>query len=148
MQTLLTYIFLVLGFVFLVKGADWFVGGSSAVARLLHVPSIIIGLTIVAFGTSLPELITSVTAAVKGKADIAVGNIVGSNVFNILFVVGTTALIAPVEFASNFLTDSIVAAAAAVLLLAAVGRKSRLSRAGGMIMLASYGVYFLYLINQ
>ena len=139
---------IIVGAVFIVWGADIAVDSATAIAQIFGMSDRLIGLTIVAFGTSLPELITSVTAAVKGKADIAVGNIVGSNVFNILFVVGTTALIAPVEFASNFLTDSIVAAAAAVLLLAAVGRKSRLSRAGGMIMLASYGVYFLYLINQ
>ena len=76
----------------------------------------LIGLTIVAFGTSLPELVTSVTAAIKGKADIAVGNIVGSNIFNILFVVGTSALITPVAYAPEFLTDGIVCIAAAVLL--------------------------------
>ena len=79
----LAILFLVIGFVFLVKGADIFVEGSSSIAKKFKVPSIIIGLTIVALGTSLPELVTSVTAAKRGNAGIAIGNIVGSNIFNI-----------------------------------------------------------------
>ena len=104
-------------------------------------------LTIVAFGTSLPELVTSVTAAVKGKADIAVGNIVGSNVFNILFVVGTAALITPVTYSASFLVDSMVAVGAMVLLLLCVLPKKKLGRLGGLVMLAGYAAYFVYLIR-
>ena len=76
----------------------------------------LIGLTIVAFGTSLPELVTSVTAARRNKADIAIGNIVGSNIFNVLFVVGTTALITPVTFKQSFGIDSVVSVIAGILL--------------------------------
>ncbi len=101
-------------------------------------------MTIVAFGTSLPELVTSVTAALKGKADIAVGNIVGSNIFNILFVVGTSALITPVAYAPAFLVDSVVCIASTVLLWLCVFRKKRL---GGMAMLAGYAGYFVYLMR-
>jgi len=107
----------------------------------------LIGLTIVAFGTSLPELVTSVTAAIKGKADIAVGNIVGSNIFNILFVVGTTALITPVAYGANFVVDSIVAVATMVLLFVAVIRKKQLARPAGIVMLLGYAAYFVYLVQ-
>ena len=143
----MTYVLLVLGFVLLIKGADFFVEGSSAVAKKLHVPSLIIGLTIVALGTSLPELVTSVSAAVKGKADIAIGNIVGSNMFNILFVVGTTALITPVLFDPAFMVDAMVAAMSGVLLLACVRKDQKLGRIGGALMLLGYGCYFIYLIQ-
>ncbi|MGN0305777.1 MAG: calcium/sodium antiporter [Lachnospiraceae bacterium] len=139
---------IVVGAGLIIWGADIAVDAATVIAQIFGMSDRLIGLTIVAFGTSLPELITSVTAAVRGKADIAVGNIVGSNVFNLLFVVGTTALITPVQFASNFLVDSVVAAAAAILLLVAVRKKSRLSRVGGITMLVSYGIYFLYLLNQ
>ena len=107
----------------------------------------LIGLTIVAFGTSLPELVTSVTAAIKGKADIAVGNIVGSNIFNILFVVGTTALITPVTYSMDFLVDSLVAIGTMILLLVCVARKKELGRPAGIVMLLAYAGYFVYLIQ-
>lgn len=106
-----------------------------------------IGLTIVALGTSLPELVTSVSAGIKGKADIAIGNIVGSNIFNILFVVGTTALITPVVFAPNFIVDTLVALAAGVLLFVCTAKKKKLTRVGGIVMLAAYALYFLYLLG-
>ena len=99
---------IIVGAVMIVLGSDMAVDAASELARIFGMSERLIGLTIVAFGTSLPELVTSVTAAVRGKADIAVGNIVGSNIFNILFVVGTSALITPVVYASNFLVDSIV----------------------------------------
>lgn len=106
-----------------------------------------IGLTIVALGTSLPELFSSLTAARKGNADIAIGNIVGSNIFNILFVLGTTALITPVPFAARFTVDTIVAVLVGVLLLACVVRSKKLTRPAGIIMLAAYVAYFIYLIQ-
>ena len=88
-------IFLILGFVLLVKGADYFVDGASGIAKKLRIPSIVIGLTIVAFGTSAPELAVSMTAALKGSNDIAIGNVVGSNIFNTLVVLGASAAITP-----------------------------------------------------
>lgn len=103
MSTLINCLLLVLGFVCLVKGADWFVGGSSSVAKLLHIPSIIIGLTIVAFGTSAPEAAVSITAAIKGQNDIAIGNVVGSNFFNLLVVVGICAIIKPMKISKDIL---------------------------------------------
>lgn len=104
-----------------------------------------IGLTIVAFGTSLPELVTSVTAAKSGNAGIAIGNIVGSNIFNILFVIGTTALICNVPFESKFLIDSAVAVAAGVILWLGTIRHKELRRLCGVVMLVAYVGYFAYL---
>lgn len=95
----LVLVFLVIGFVLLIKGADFFVEGSSSVAKRLHVPSIIIGLTIVAMGTSLPETAVSVSASLAGNNELAVSNVVGSNIFNLMVVIGVCAMIATVEVA-------------------------------------------------
>lgn len=140
-------ILVVIGVVLIVWGSDVTVDAATTLATLFGMSERLIGLTIVALGTSLPELVTSVTAAIKGKADIAVGNIVGSNIFNILFVVGTTALITPVAYQANFMVDSIVTVASVVLLLVCVARKKQLNRPSGIIMLVCYVAYFIYLIQ-
>lgn len=88
----LVLVFLVIGFILLIKGADFFVEGSSSVAKRLHVPSIIIGLTIVAMGTSLPETAVSVSASIAGNNELAVSNVVGSNIFNLMVVIGVIAI--------------------------------------------------------
>ena len=135
------------GIAAIVIGSDLAVDGATAIAKVFGMSDRIIGLTIVALGTSLPELVTSVTAARRGKADIAIGNIVGSNIFNILFVAGTTALITPVVFARNFIIDTIIAIAVAVLLLVCVCNKDmKLKRAGGSLMLVGYLGYLAYLL--
>ena len=138
---------IVVGAGMIVLGSDVAVDAATALARIFGMSERLIGLTIVAFGTSLPELVTSATAAVKGKADIAVGNIVGSNIFNILFVVGTSALITPVAYAANFFVDSIVCIGAAVLLWVLVVKNKRLGRLGGVCMLVCYAAYFIYLMR-
>ena len=107
----------IIGLVLIVWGSDVTVDAATALARYFGMSERFIGLTIVALGTSLPELFSSLTAARKGNADIAIGNIVGSNIFNILFVLGTTALITPVPFAARFTVDTIVAVLVGVLLL-------------------------------
>lgn len=135
------------GAAMIVGGSDVTVDAATKLATIFGMSERFIGLTIVALGTSLPELVTSVTAAIKGKADIAMGNIVGSNIFNILFVVGTTAVITPVVYSSTFLIDSLITVGAAVLLLLCVLRKQKLTRPGGLIMLAGYAGYFVYLIR-
>ena len=94
---------LLLGFVLLIKGADFFVDGSSAVAKILKVPSLIIGLTIVAMGTSLPELSVSITASMAGSNALAVSNVIGSNIFNLMVVLGASALIAPLYVSKDVL---------------------------------------------
>ena len=141
-------VFILIGGGLIVWGSDVTVDAATNIAQYFGMSDRLIGLTIVALGTSLPELITSVTAAKKGNADIAIGNIVGSNIFNILFVVGTTALITPVVYAQNFIVDSIVAVAAMVLLLLLVINKDRkLKRWGGAILLIGYVGYFIYLVQ-
>ena len=104
-----------------------------------------IALTIVAFGTSLPELVTSVTAARKGNADLAVGNVVGSNIFNILFVIGTTSLICSVPFESKFMIDSMIAVIAGLVLWFGSIPSQRLGRAMGACLLLLYAGYFVIL---
>ena len=131
----------------IVWGSNLTVDAATVLARMFGWSERLIGLTIVALGTSLPELVTSVVAGIKGKTDIAIGNIVGSNIFNVLFVVGTTALIIPVVYAPNFFVDSIVCIASAALLLLCVIKNRKLTRIGGIVMLLSYAAYFVYLIR-
>lgn len=143
----LMIVMVVVGAAMIVLGSDVTVDAATKLAEMFGMDERLIGLTIVAFGTSLPELVTSVTAALKGKPDIAVGNIVGSNIFNILFVVGTTALIIPVNYAAAFLVDSIAAIVAVTLLFGCVVRKRKLNRLGGSLMLVGYAAYFVYLLR-
>ena len=103
-EILFAIFFLAIGFVLLIKGADFFVDGSSAVAKLLRVPPIIIGLTVVAMGTSLPELAVSVTAAMSGNNALAVSNVVGSNIFNLMVVCGMCAVFTPLAIQRDSLT--------------------------------------------
>lgn len=136
---------IVIGGVLIVLGSDFAVKGASELARMFGISERFIGLTIVALGTSLPELVTSVTAARKGNADIAIGNIVGSNIFNILFVLGTSALICNIPYAVSFRVDAVIGILAGVLLWLLGIRKKELRRGGGIAMLAAYAVYFVYL---
>lgn len=139
-------IFIVLGGAAIIFGSQLTVNSATEIAKHFGMSERLIGLTIVAFGTSLPELITSVTAAIKHKADIAIGNIVGSNIFNILFVLGTTAVITPVMYSKDFITDNLAALAAMVLLFVCVVKNKKLTRPGGIIMLLSYAAYFVFFI--
>lgn len=134
------------GLAAIVLGSDVTVDAATAIAKALSVSDRIIGLTIVAFGTSLPELVTSVTAALKGKADLAVGNIVGSNIFNILFVVGTVSMIHPIPFSASFLPDTLMAVAAAVILWLGSIKDHQLGRKEGIFMLVCYAAYLTQLI--
>ena len=134
-----------IGGVLVVKGSDLAVEGASAIARYFGISERFIGLTIVALGTSLPELVTSVTAARKGNTGIAIGNIVGSNIFNILFVAGTTALICDVPFEEKFIVDTAVAVFSGVLLWVGTIRHKELRKPCGIMMLLCYGAYFAYL---
>lgn len=140
-------ILLVIGVAGIVLGSNLTVNGATGIAEALGISDRIIGLTIVAFGTSLPELVTSVIAARRGKADIAVGNIIGSNLFNIMFVLGTTALIHPIPFDPAFYMDAGVCILAVVLLFLLSVRKHELDRQAGFIMLACYVVYFMNLVR-
>ena len=135
-------IFTVIGLALIVAGSNCVVEGATFIAEKAGLSERFIGLTIVALGTSLPELFTSVTAAMKKNSDIAVGDILGSNIFNILFVVGLSGLIIPVPFQNAFRFDTIVSGIAAILLLLFCLPKKRLSRVAGIIFLICYAVYF------
>ena len=136
----------IVGAVIVVLGSNVTVDSATEIAKAFGMTDRFIGLTIVALGTSLPELVTSVTAARKGNADIAIGNVVGSNLFNILFVLGTSSLIIPMVYEPSFLIDGIVAIAAGIILWIAVFRKLELRRVWGIVMLTCYAGYFIYLL--
>lgn len=149
----MVYILLVIGFVCLVKGADFFVSGSSAIARHFNIPAFIIGLTIVAFGTSMPEAAVSVTAAMKGANGIAVGNVLGSNMFNLLVVLGFSALIkaCPVSKAMMKFEYPLSVIAAAVIMLMCIGKGQHalvLSRPDGIILLAIFTFFIVFTIKK
>lgn len=138
---------IILGAAMIIYGSDLAVQGAKILARLFGLSDRLIGLTIVAIGTSLPELAASAVAALKGNADIAVGNIVGSNIFNILFVLGTTSLIVPVRFAEEFVQDGIINIGVALFLWASVFRTARAGRPLGVTMLALYAAYTAHLLG-
>lgn len=137
---------IIIGGVLIVWGSNVTVDAATAIAQKFGMSERLIGLTIVAFGTSLPELVTSCVAASKKETDIAVGNIVGSNLFNILFVLGTTAVITPVAYESAFLFDNIVAVLVMAVLWLFVFKNKKLNRTGGILMVVMYAAYFVKLI--
>ena len=153
MEIWVAIILLLLGFVGLVKGADWFVDGAAGIAKKLHVPQLIIGLTIVSFGTSAPELATSIISAAQGSADIAVGNIVGSNITNILLILGLASIICPLVVQKSTLTsDFPVLIGSSVLLLLLGAFDNVLGRFDGWLMfllsLAYMGFLVWYAIRE
>lgn len=143
-------LFLVLGFVFLVKGADIFVEGSSSIAKRLHVPSIIIGLTIVAMGTSLPETAVSVTASLANNNALAVSNAVGSNIFNLMVVIGFCAVLTPVAVQKDVLKRDFPFSMLCAILLFVLGciGPMILGHFDGIILLALFAVYVVFLIRS
>lgn len=138
--------YIALGLAALVLGSNVAVSAACDIARIIGVSERIIGLTIVAIGTSLPELVTSIIAAKKGEADIAIGNIVGSNIFNILFVLGISGMILPIPFDSAFMIDGAIAILAAVLLWLFTFKNKTLTFMPGLIMVAAYIAYLAYII--
>jgi cation:H+ antiporter len=136
-------IFTVIGLALIIGGSNFVVNSATAIAKALGLSQRFIGLTIVALGTSLPELFTSVTAALKKNSDIAIGNVVGSNIFNLLFIVGLSGVIIPVPFAEGFRFDMIVSGVAAAALLLFCLPKKKLPRFAGAIMLVGYALYFM-----
>ena len=134
-------LFIILGMIALIFGSKITVLAAVDIAQYIGISERVIGLTVVAFGTSLPELVTSIIAARKGESDIAIGNIVGSNIFNILFVLGVAGVILPIPFNSEFLFDGVFAILAAVLLLVFTYKNKKLGRIAGIIFIAIYAIY-------
>lgn len=151
----MSYILLVIGFIFLIKGADLFVDGASSIAKTLKIPSLIIGLTIVAFGTSAPEAAVSITGAFAGANDITVGNVVGSNIFNLLVVVGVAAFISPLNVKKSIIAKEFPFALLGAFVLIVLGLDSKyhnytdnvLTRADGIMLLVLLGIFMYYLIE-
>ena len=139
--------FIICGIAALIIGAKITINAAINIAHILHISERIIGLTIVALGTSLPELITCIVAAKKEHSDIAIGNIVGSNIFNILFVLGVTGLIQPIQFESAFLMDAAIGVITTVLLCIFVFYDMRLTRTKGFIFLILYAIYIIHLVK-
>ena len=135
--------FILIGLVGLMLGGYWIVGGAVYVSRSLGISESVIGLTIVAVGTSLPELATSVAAAIKGNADIAVGNVVGSSIFNIFFILGVSSMIRPLPFSTSNNLDIAVVVLASLLLFLFMftGRRKRVDRWEALLFLTIYSIY-------
>lgn len=155
MTSLVAIVLLVAGFALLIKGGDWLVVGAAALARRLHVSDLVIGLTIVAFGTSAPELVVNVLASLKGSHDIAIGNIVGSNIANILLIIGCAAIICPIRATSDTVWKEIPFTLLAAFLLWLLpndhlidGGENQLSREDGLILLAFFGVFMYYIYHM
>lgn len=138
-------LFIVGGMAAIVVGADFVVDSASAIAKSFGLSDNLIGLTIVAFGTSLPELVTSIVAARKNEVDMALGNVIGSNIFNILFVLGLSGLISPMTFIGENIVDIIVLIGVSALVWLMVWPKKQMNRVHGAIMLAVYTAYVVYI---
>jgi cation:H+ antiporter len=151
----LTYILFAIGFAFLVKGADWLVDGASALARRLRVSSLIIGLTVVAFGTSAPELGVNLYASFQGTTDIAINNILGSNIFNILFILGVSAIIYPLFVREDTVWKQIPLTLFAAVVLGILANDSLidkvsssvLTRIDGIILLIFFTIFMYYVFE-
>lgn len=147
-----TLLFLSLGFFLLWKGGDLMVDGATGIARRLRIPDFIIGLTLIAFGTSAPELVVNVMASVTGKADIIFGNIIGSNIANTLFILGASAYVYPLfldkALVIRDLPISFLVALITMGMLFFSGTEQVLTRGGGLILLAMFAVYLFYVVKR
>lgn len=149
MQIFLNILLLILGFVMLVKGADWFVDGAAGIAGKLKIPELIVGLTVVAIGTSAPELSVSLSSALRGASSLTVGNVIGSNLSNILLVLGVTALVAAVPVEKNTLkVDLPVLLFVSALFCLLGGVDSSLGRWDGILLVLVFVLYLTFLIVQ
>ena len=153
MDMILTIVYIVVGAALVLWGADRLTGGASALARRFDVSELVVGLTVVAMGTSLPELVTSLTSILKGSSDISLGNIVGSNIFNVLMIVGCAALARPITVSRTTVTKDIPFALLSVLILWVVtadslldgaGVPNLLSRSDGLVLLGFFAVFMAY----
>ena len=144
---LLQIVYIVIGVVVVLWGADRLTDGAVGIATRLNIPQIVIGLTIVAMGTSMPEFCVSLVSALKGTADLAVGNVVGSNVFNALLIVGVTALVAPMTILRQTVRKDIPFALVASMLLVLMCLDGTLSRIDALVLLSLFG-FFMYVTLQ
>ena len=131
----------------MIKGADILVDGSSAIAKKLHIPEIIIGLTIVSIGTSMPELFVSTTSAIEGHSDISIGNIIGSNICNLLLILGLSAIIRPVKFQKQTkIIENPMSIILTIMFLIICNTEQYISRAEGLILIILFIIFLIYTI--
>ena len=142
------YLWLIIGFILLIKGADFFVEGSSGIAKAFKVPSMIIGLTIVAMGTSAPELSVSISAAMQGSNAIAISNVIGSNIFNLIVVCGVCAMMSPLPITKATLKSEFPIAIGAGILLLIFCLNGRLDRMDGIIFLVLFAAFLAWMIKS
>ncbi len=148
MNMLLDILLIIIGVALVLKGADFLTEGASALARRMHVPEIVIGLTIVAAGTSAPELFVSVVSALNGTPDLAVGNVVGSNTMNCMLIVGCAAMVAPMTISRSTVRKDIPFAVMASILLTCIALDNYLGRIDGIILLLGFVVFMAYTLLQ
>lgn len=146
MTIIFDILFIILGVWCVLKGADYLTEGAAAVARRMHIPEMIIGLTIVAAGTSAPELFVSVVSALKGTSDMAVGNVVGSNIMNTMLIVGVAAMVAPMNISKNTVKKDLPFTVAASMLLLFLAFDHFLGHVGGFMLLAGFALFMAYSI--
>lgn len=139
---------IVIGIAGIILGGQMVVNGAVDIAKALGVSESVIALTIVAIGTSLPELATSVAATRKGEQDIAIGNVIGSNIFNILFILGITSVISPLSLNFNTFMDIIFMLISSILVYIMLNKNNRIGRKKGICMLAMYGIYIAYILKR
>lgn len=145
---MMTYVLLLVGFVLLIKGADFFVEGSSSVAKRFNVPSMVIGMTIVAMGTSLPECAVSITAAISGSNTMAISNVLGSNIFNMMVVCGVCAVIKPMPVQLSTLKREFpLSVLSAVLLLGMGYIGMQIGRVDGIILLVLFLIFLVWMVK-
>ena len=144
-----TFFNIIIGIIGLKYGGDFVVNGASRLAISMGISEKMISLTIVAFSTSLPELITSITATIKGEIDMAIGNVMGSNIFNIVLIIGATALINPIEYSLSYNKDIIMLLIGMIVLniIPFIGEKNKISRIGGFAYIISYLSYMISLVK-
>ena len=145
---LIDIVIIVIGVVCVLKGADFLTEGAAALARRVNVPEIVIGLTIVAAGTSAPELFVSLVSALKGTPDLAVGNVVGSNTMNCMLIVGCAAMVAPMTISRSTVKKDIPFAVGASVLLMLLALNSFLGRFDGILLLAGFALFMVYSLRQ
>ena len=152
---MLIYILFVIGFVLLIKGADWLVAGSASVAKKYNISDIVIGLTIVSMGTSMPELIVNIIASTSGSSDIAIGNVIGSNISNILLILGVAAVIYPLTIKKSTIYSEIPYSIIAALLVAFVANAALfqtvdlhiISRLDGLLLMVFFALFMIYVLK-
>lgn len=148
LSPLKSIVFVVIGCIMIIYGGNFVVDSASEIAANFGLSETLIGLTVVAFGTSLPELVTSIVASRKGENDLAIGNVVGSNIFNILMILGISTSIHPVALQPSAVYDCIILMIFSILVLFFCWSKKQLSRGEGIFMLILYAIYTVYIIMR